>query len=706
MAAVEHNNAAKVPSECGVEETVDYETDSDEGTSALALRRCVASDDEEEEDETNTAIRDDYYDEDSEHHEGGPPVEEDEDEEEAEEEEEYEDAEDEGILLARKKDTSEDYDNEEGIEDASNHAREGTRKLQDNVATGRSNEVASEEKKDTEPFVVPTAGAFYMHDDRFCYNGLARPRRSAGGRRLWEAKDEKPWVHDRFEELKLHDEGYRVQGVRGRRGRGRQGRVPGRAKDTGHARGGKGNRERSFDDSLQSTQRRPGRGRGIRRAKMDEYEFKESRVMSNNFPPSSTHETTGAISTALSMQNPASSQLITKPQDVTSKKPTISSMLKVSSPPFFPTGAALQNLSGIAPGTSKALEEKSAETDVGRLATNSRSGMEREKTGFGPASAMRPPSNPEFGAGLTHVSNSGNVEVHRSMVRGSSTLQQQLMKTGSGAVSEQRIARTEVTVHMVDQSLPSQASSRGATSATEALRVQPAPTSLSQQAGRGGPLATQSMRLQQPPPQQMQAINQTQLASGQSVQLQALVSPVLYPAKPAAMDGKAAPSLLGSNQGNGTVGRGTQALTMQGGRGSVAYGSSTLTNGLRGVVQFSGQQQAGLGVPTVGVALPGYASQPQFNFPNTSPEVTWIPILAGGGSLGSNYNPPYIAVDGGSSAMYYTQQASQAPAAFPPSLGDLSSSKTAVKTPTRTESDDLGQQRRRYSQMTFGEERR
>lgn len=33
-------------------------------------------------------------------------------------------------------------------------------------------------------------------------------RRSAGGRKLWEAKDEKPWVHDRFEELKLNDESY------------------------------------------------------------------------------------------------------------------------------------------------------------------------------------------------------------------------------------------------------------------------------------------------------------------------------------------------------------------------------------------------------------------------------------------------------------------------------------------------------------------
>ena len=34
----------------------------------------------------------------------------------------------------------------------------------------------SEEKKENEPFAVPTAGAFYMHDDRFRDNAGARQR--------------------------------------------------------------------------------------------------------------------------------------------------------------------------------------------------------------------------------------------------------------------------------------------------------------------------------------------------------------------------------------------------------------------------------------------------------------------------------------------------------------------------------------------------
>ncbi|KAI5074426.1 hypothetical protein GOP47_0010387 [Adiantum capillus-veneris] len=689
---VEHSNRAEDPSELGRDENLNYESDSDEGTSALALRRHVASDDEEDDDEANSGRRDDYYDEDLEHHEGGPPVDDDEEEEEEEEEEEYED---EGIGMAGRKETSEDYDDEEANEEASNHTREGTRKPQGSIPTGGNFEVSLEEKKDAEPFVVPTAGAFYMHDDRFRYNGLARPRRSAGGRKLWEAKDEKPWVHDRFEELKLHDEGFPAQGGRGRRGRGREGRVLARGKDGGHARG----RERSFDNSLRSTRRPLGRGRGIRRAKMDDYEFRESRFMTNKVPPSWSHETKGSPSL---MQNSASSQQITKPQDVTSKKLTISSVLKVSSPPFFPTGAALPPLSGIATGTSKKLQEKLIERNVqqvGRVANSSRVGMEREMMGFNAASTMRLPSNPEASTGLAPMSTNENAEAGLRR-RGSSTLQQQLSKAEPGAITQQqqRIARAEVSVCTVDQSLPSQLSSRGAPPATQSLRVQSV-SAPSPQTGRSAPLATQSMRVQPvQPQQQMQAVNQTYISSVQSMQSQALVS---FPGKPA-MDLRTTPTPLESNSGNG---RGTQA-----GRGSVVYGSSSLTNGLRGAVQFAGQPQAGLGVPAVGVSLPGYANQPQFSFSNSS-EVTWIPILASGASLGSNYNPPYLAVDGGSSAMYYTQQTSQA-SAFRTSLGDLNSSKMAavtsnpLKPPQRTESDDPGQQRRRYSQMTFGDERR
>ncbi|XP_008656485.1 protein MLN51 homolog isoform X2 [Zea mays] len=65
-----------------------------------------------------------------------------------------------------------------------------------------------EDKKGNEPYSVPTTGAFYMHDDRFQEGrgrGRGRQRRMVNSRRLWSPKDEQAWVHDRFDEMDLHD---------------------------------------------------------------------------------------------------------------------------------------------------------------------------------------------------------------------------------------------------------------------------------------------------------------------------------------------------------------------------------------------------------------------------------------------------------------------------------------------------------------------
>eukprot|EP00897_Mesotaenium_endlicherianum_P005411 jgi/Mesen1/4899/ME000244S04080 len=92
-----------------------------------------------------------------------------------------------------------------------------------------------EEKKAVEPFVVPTSGAFYMHDDRFSEAGAGRPRGGKGGRKLWGSRDEKPWSHDMFEKLNLADmtgpsadDDDEEYGMRRGRGRGgaRRGRGP------------------------------------------------------------------------------------------------------------------------------------------------------------------------------------------------------------------------------------------------------------------------------------------------------------------------------------------------------------------------------------------------------------------------------------------------------------------------------------------------
>lgn len=58
----------------------------------------------------------------------------------------------------------------EGIE----FAREGNGFEEENQDYHEKGQGEGEEKKENEPFAVPTAGAFYMHDDRFRENGGGR----------------------------------------------------------------------------------------------------------------------------------------------------------------------------------------------------------------------------------------------------------------------------------------------------------------------------------------------------------------------------------------------------------------------------------------------------------------------------------------------------------------------------------------------------
>lgn len=162
-------------SESGLEEG-EYDSDSD-GTSALALRRRQASDDEDRElplHAVSSADDDDEDDADASPHSfsdeevdgvGTPP-----------------DGEDEAgaALPRRRRLVSDEDDDHEGL-----HQEDGSRKSadpddgpQDIAAAGAPDgvEPADEEKKEAEPFVVPTAGAFYMHDDRFRGVAGARPR--------------------------------------------------------------------------------------------------------------------------------------------------------------------------------------------------------------------------------------------------------------------------------------------------------------------------------------------------------------------------------------------------------------------------------------------------------------------------------------------------------------------------------------------------
>lgn len=178
----------------------DFESDSD-GASALAPRRRRASDDESGRAgegprgsggstrtsgdagvvDAASSVEDDgsrvdgppYSDEDGDAEEG-PLIDDDEDDE--------EDEDDGGVMVPRRRrkgsdeEDDEDTEDEDDDEDLEGGSLSDPRKNADTDAGAARKDVAGDDKKDAEPFVVPTTGAFYMHDDRFRDSGGARPR--------------------------------------------------------------------------------------------------------------------------------------------------------------------------------------------------------------------------------------------------------------------------------------------------------------------------------------------------------------------------------------------------------------------------------------------------------------------------------------------------------------------------------------------------
>lgn len=160
-----------------VEEDVEYDSDPEEAKGLLTMRRREASDDEEGEEEETVKREDRRVGARSDDSDGEGGVadydEEDNDDDDVEveleedvEEEEYEEAEEE---VYEEKGASGVVDGSVVVvKESDGDVR--TPPLEDSA------EVNSEEKKENEPFAVPTAGAFYMHDDRFRDNAGARRR--------------------------------------------------------------------------------------------------------------------------------------------------------------------------------------------------------------------------------------------------------------------------------------------------------------------------------------------------------------------------------------------------------------------------------------------------------------------------------------------------------------------------------------------------
>ncbi|GFP95477.1 hypothetical protein PHJA_001692000 [Phtheirospermum japonicum] len=297
---------------------IDYESDPEEAKLSLKLRRREASDDEEEEDRREKPPR--RIDDSDGESEGAAGEYEDE----LEEEEEY--------------DLDEEYVEEEIEEvvamERVESGKEGAVAVAEEENKGVDNETAEvddeningaegqheEETKDVEPFAVPTAGAFYMHDDRFRDSAGGRHRRTLGGRKLWESKDDRKWGHDKFEELTMHERHFE-EPRRGSRVRNR-----GRGRNRGTERiYAQVNRPEEYSNnntqsnSNQSNAPKSVRGRGPRRS--GKSVEKHSYVNSG-----STYE-------------PVSN---TK-SDMTLPRKQVASSLNIASPPFYPTGSSAKD---------------------------------------------------------------------------------------------------------------------------------------------------------------------------------------------------------------------------------------------------------------------------------------------------------------------------------------------------------------------------
>ncbi|PQP98942.1 protein CASC3 [Prunus yedoensis var. nudiflora] len=660
------------------EEDVDYESDPEEAKRSLAMRRrAAASDDEEGEGEVREKPGEDpragIHSDESDDQGGAAEYDDDEEELGLEEEEEIDEEEEGEDEVLEQEDL--EGDQERGREGETGGRIEvlavkesdgdGRRSVEESIDENAETQAAEEEeKKENEPFAVPTAGAFYMHDDRFRDNAVGRHRRTHGGRKLWESKDERKWGHDKFEEITLHErrneEGKKPsKGPHGGRGRNR-------GVDRGFTRG---NRSKEFDNNNQRQVPKGVRGRGPRRY---EPAFRNNRQT----PPTQNKQSgkpveknmqTNSERTFTSTSN-AESDL------VPARKNVFASSLNYFSPPFYPSGSSSSN-------KDITLTQK-RDVQAGSGKRNVRSSAVQD-------SFHVPQTNPLLrGKNIAESVGVDKLYIDDSVNPAGKTLTNlQMPSSGSSFANttqapqpgfkEGVLTRTdELSTGRVSKSNDKSFSVNNASPCTSAQQ-------LGQRPGSGSGTSS--------PPKTTMSPNSFE--SGE------VESPSDSSKSKGALIAKGKGSVQGSGRGTLTYG-GAQVM------GS-AHGDQNFpaTPAFLPVMQFGGQHPGGMGVPAVGMAFPGYVAQPQLGLGNT--EMTWLPVLAGAaGALGATYCPPYISVDGS----YHARPSGQTS-----SVGSLSKENNANKTNNEWKpsqkpeivGDEYGQRQnkpRRYSQMNVASE--
>ncbi|KAI4329279.1 hypothetical protein L6164_021562 [Bauhinia variegata] len=677
------------------EEDLEYDSDPEEAKRSLAMRRREASDDEEGEGDggdksvdRRVGIHSDESD-----GQGGAAEYDDEEEldgEDEEKEEEYDEEEliDEGDEVGEE--AYEERGGEEGVHgvDGSAVLVKGSdgdiiTPLKDSAELHSGNR-DDEGKKENEPFAVPTAGAFYMHDDRFRENAGGRHSRTHGGRRLWESKDDRKWGHDKFEEMTLQEKHYE-EGRRASKGnyRGRGGKSKGRGIDRGYARG---NRKGYGNSSGQNQVPKSGvRGRGPRRY--------EPTYKKNGPVPQVQNKQSGK---PLEKASHASSRKSLTPTPnteadaVPGRKQVFASNLNYASPPFYPSGSSNKDIyrapkRDVQAGStgrnihSSAINEGfSGQPNNARLrGKNVVESINMEKLYIDesttpavgkPISSLQLPSS---GVDASHSSQP------RASGRGISIPVQMSYQPTSTHNQLNKVSTTQL-----------QAVQRSSVPTRTPISVQAPASQLGQRPGSGS---------QASPPRSSVALN-----SFDSGEMDA-----------ASESGKSKAVMVGKGRG-GAQGSGRGSFLYGGAQVMGATGNVAVSHGDQNfpaapaflpVMQFGGQHPGGMGVPAVGMAFPGYVAQPQLGLGNS--EMTWLPMLAGAaGALGASYCSPYLAVDGSYNARQPGQTSAMGASSKENNTNKSNSEWKPSQRPEEHVSDELGQRQnkpRRYSEMNFGQ---
>ncbi|KAF8389007.1 hypothetical protein HHK36_025692 [Tetracentron sinense] len=405
---------------------------------------------------------------------------------------------------------------------------------------------------------------------------LVHRRRTPGGRKLWESKDDCKWGHDKFEAMTLQEARYEEE-RRAPKGHYR-GRSKNRGIDHGYVRG---NRSRAYSNSNNQNHASKGvRGRGPRRS-------------------GKSLETTSNISSGRVSKYTSTVQSDLVPP----RKHAFASSLSSASPPFYPSGSSNQDISVTqkrdvqAGSTNRNLPSSGLMEE--KLSTSHSNALLRGKIvadSFGQGKLYIDESNrPLAGKSLTnlHLQSSGSSSIN-------TTQSSQSRAQGRGLSLSGQLTRPIPSVNQVNR--VSQTQLPALQQRSVQIPVQPSLRFSSQQLGQhpGGsqasPPKASSTNSSEP--------GETESPPGSSKSNGALV-------------GKGKASAQGSGRGSFLY-SGAQVIGAMGNMG-VAHGDQNFPPLLQ-VMQFGGQRPGGLGVPAVGMALPGYVAQPQ-GFGNS--EMTW-----------------------------------------------------------------------------------